>query len=76
MIPAARFGWIFAAAAFLKVAGRPQSRDEEVPTEEDGVLSTEVSESMLKWHAEAIGRCVELSAASDMWVFMCFICLS
>lgn len=57
-----------AAAAFLRVAGRPQSRDEDVPTEEDGVLSTEIAESMLKWHAEAIGRCVELTAASDMCV--------
>ena len=34
--------------------------------EEDGLLSVEVAEKMLKWHAEAIGRCVELSPANDV----------
>jgi hypothetical protein len=27
----------------------------------DGVLSVEMGERMLKWHAEAVGRVVELS---------------
>lgn len=38
----------------------------ESVTESDGVLSLDVAEKMLKWHAEAIGRCVEMSPQSDM----------
>ena len=34
--------------------------------EEDGILSVEIAETMLKWHAEAIGRCVELSSSNDV----------
>lgn len=34
----------------------------------DGVLTLEAAERMLKWHAEAVGRVVELSPASDVWV--------
>lgn len=34
--------------------------------ESDGVLSLQVAERMLKWHAEAVGRVVELSPASDV----------
>ena len=42
--------------------------DEEVksPTEEDGKLSVDLAETILKWHAEAVGRCVELSVSGDM----------
>ena len=36
------------------------------PYEEDGLLSVETAETMLKWHAEASGRCVELSSAADV----------
>ena len=34
--------------------------------EGDGVLRLEVAEHMLKWHAEAVGRMVELSPPSDV----------
>ncbi|KDR83919.1 hypothetical protein GALMADRAFT_236418 [Galerina marginata CBS 339.88] len=40
--------------------------NEEPIREEDGVLSVDVAEKMLKWHAEAIGRCVELSPPNDV----------
>ncbi|WVW78603.1 hypothetical protein I302_100562 [Kwoniella bestiolae CBS 10118] len=32
----------------------------------DGVLTIDMAERMLKWHAEAVGRAVELSAGSDI----------
>jgi hypothetical protein len=32
----------------------------------DGVLTVDMAERMLKWHAEAVGRVVELSAAGDV----------
>jgi len=32
----------------------------------DGVLNIEMAERMLKWHAEAVGRVVELSPQSDV----------
>lgn len=34
--------------------------------ERDGELSLDVAERMLRWHAEAIGRCVDLSSSSDV----------
>lgn len=34
----------------------------------DGELSIETAEKMLEWHAEAVGRMVELSPASDVCV--------
>jgi exocyst complex component 5 len=43
-------------------------RDDENTKEEDGILAIEVAERMLKWHAEAIGRCVELSPPTDVFV--------
>jgi len=39
---------------------------EEPLREEDGILSIDIAERMLKWHAEAIGRCVELSPSNDV----------
>lgn len=39
---------------------------EEPLREEDGLLLVEVAETMLKWHAEAVGRCVELSPPGDV----------
>jgi len=39
--------------------------DEQI-SEEDGLLSIVVAETILKWHAEAIGRCAELSPPNDM----------
>ncbi|CAE6391420.1 Exocyst complex component SEC10 [Rhizoctonia solani AG-1 IB] len=58
-----------AAAAFMKFSGisGPQVESEDDPVkEEDGAPSVEVAETMLKWHAEAIGRCVEMGPASEV----------
>lgn len=44
-----------------------KQNDENIK-EEDGILSIDVAERMLKWHAEAIGRCVELSPPTDVFV--------
>ncbi|KAI0268316.1 exocyst complex component Sec10 [Gloeopeniophorella convolvens] len=61
-----------AAAAIMRFGGittsdRYQEKaPEEQTNEEDGVLSIDVAEIMLKWHAEAIGRCVELSPPNDV----------
>jgi len=66
-----------AAAAFMKFSGlgsaaereKEKERPGEDPVrEEDGRLSVDVAEKMLKWHAEAVGRCVELSPTSDVCV--------
>lgn len=61
-----------AATALLRFGGieRNQEKTEEVIREEDGLLNVGVAERMLKWHAEAIGRCVELTPSSDVCVFM------
>lgn len=60
-----------AAAALMRFGGinaeRIQDRTADEPVrEEDGVLDIGVGENMLKWHAETIGRCVELSPTSDV----------
>jgi exocyst complex component 5 len=62
-----------AAAALMRFGGInkpapvPAEKPEEDPVrEEDGLLSIDVAERMLKWHAEAIGRCVELSPSNDV----------
>ncbi|KAI0772013.1 exocyst complex protein [Trametes elegans] len=62
-----------AAAALMRFGGLSSSADrapektgEDPIREEDGILSVEVAERMLKWHAEAIGRCVELSPSGDV----------
>ncbi len=60
-----------AAQAFMKFSGisgeKPKEKDGDYqPTEEDGRLTVEMAEKMLKWHAESIGRCVELSASGDL----------
>ncbi|ESK94451.1 exocyst complex component protein [Moniliophthora roreri MCA 2997] len=57
-----------AAAALLRFGGLNDraAADEEPIKEEDGQLSIEVAEKMLRWHAEAIGRCVELSSTNDV----------
>ncbi|TDL29692.1 exocyst complex protein [Rickenella mellea] len=59
-----------AAAALMKFSGisaeKPQEKPGEDPIrEEDGQLSLDAAERMLKWHAEAVGRCVELSPTND-----------
>ncbi|KAG9019684.1 Exocyst complex component 5 [Tulasnella sp. 427] len=38
----------------------------ESVNEADGILSLDTAEKMLKWHAEAIGRCVEMSPAAEL----------
>lgn len=43
-----------------------EQEGEYQPTEDDGKLKVEVAQKMLKWHAESIGRCVELSAPGDL----------
>ncbi|PIL36921.1 hypothetical protein GSI_00611 [Ganoderma sinense ZZ0214-1] len=62
-----------AAAALMRFGGLSATTDktlrdsaEDPIREEDGALSVEVAERMLKWHAEAIGRCVELSHTNDV----------
>ena len=61
-----------AAAALMRFGGinaPNQDKSNEEPTsEEDGLLSIETAEKMLRWHAEAIGRCVELSLPNDVCV--------
>lgn len=42
------------------------SQPEQLYEEGDGELDIVVAEKMLKWHAEAVGRMVELSAPSDV----------
>jgi len=59
-----------AAAALMRFgvinSDRTERFSEEPIREEDGLLSIDVAEKMLKWHAEAIGRCVELSPPNDV----------
>ncbi|GBE80010.1 hypothetical protein SCP_0212120 [Sparassis crispa] len=62
-----------AAAAIMRIGGLSSNADrsqdkggEEPLREEDGRISVDIAEKMLKWHAEAIGRCVELSPAGEV----------
>ncbi|KAI0700755.1 exocyst complex component Sec10 [Cytidiella melzeri] len=59
-----------AAAAILRYGGLgggvEKTKEEEPVNEEDGQLHIAIAETMLKWHAEAVGRCVELSAPNDV----------
>ncbi|KAF9226649.1 exocyst complex component Sec10 [Gyrodon lividus] len=60
-----------AAAAIMRIGGMMTDRAheralEEPMREEDGILSADTAENMLRWHAEAVGRCVELSAQNDV----------
>ena len=48
---------------------QPKAEAEEPLRDEDGQVSVQVAERMLKWHAETIGRCVELTPSSDVYVF-------
>lgn len=63
------------AAAFMKFSGFGGSTEkekekpgEDLPREEDGRIALDTAEKILKWHAEAIGRCVELSFPYDVYV--------
>jgi hypothetical protein len=52
---------------FSGISGpQPESEGEDPVTEEDGAATVEVAERMLKWHAEAIGRCVEMGPAGEV----------
>jgi hypothetical protein len=68
-----------AAAALMRFGGigtvRDQDKSGEEPIrEEDGMLNIDTAEKMLKWHAEAVGRCVELSSSNDVSVpFFCML---
>ena len=60
-----------AAAALMRFGGmaaerKPDQINEDPMKEEDGFLSVETAEKILKWHAEATGRCVELSSSGDV----------
>lgn len=60
-----------AAAVLMRIGGinatqRQEKASEEPIREEDSLLSVETAEIMLKWHAEAVGRCVELSPSNDV----------
>ena len=50
-----------------------EDRPELMFQEGDGALGLEVAEKMLKWHAEAVGRMVELSLAGDVYVLCSFL---
>ena len=55
---------------FTKLSGVTSSNGEKEPEIQvdpnDGLLKLEVAERMLRWHAEAVGRMVELSTPSDV----------
>ncbi|KAN0131360.1 Exocyst complex component Sec10-like protein [Lactarius tabidus] len=61
-----------AAAAIMRFGGIASSdrfqekMPEEQVSEDDGSLSVGAAETMLKWHAEAIGRCAELTPPNDV----------
>ena len=60
-----------AAAALMRFGGISTDRSQEksgddIPREEDGQLTIDTAKNTLKWHAEAIGRCVELSSPNDV----------
>lgn len=63
-----------AAAAIMRfgsmMTDRAHERISEEPIrEEDGLLDIDTAEKMLRWHAEAVGRCVELSAQNDVLAY-------
>ncbi|PWN48937.1 exocyst complex component Sec10 [Violaceomyces palustris] len=56
-----------ANAAEIESSSNDPSVDDHTGMEErDGELSLDTAERMLRWHAEAIGRCVDLSNPSDV----------
>jgi exocyst complex component 5 len=57
-----------------KLAGldrKKQEKDEKTVepefTEQDGILQLDIAKRMLKWHAEAIGRAIELTSHTDLY---------
>lgn len=64
-----------AAAAIMRFGSMMSDRvhektPEEPIHEEDGNLVIDTAEKMLRWHAEAVGRCVELSAQNDVLAYI------
>jgi hypothetical protein len=61
-----------AAAAILKYSGvekRAGEKEGELKVQQtDGETTVELGDTILRWHAEALGRCVELSSAADVSV--------
>ncbi|THH12213.1 hypothetical protein EW145_g135 [Phellinidium pouzarii] len=62
-----------AAAALMKFSGLSATAEknqeklgEDPVREEDGLLDLNAAERVLKWHAEAVGRCVVLSPSNDV----------
>ncbi len=56
-----------AAAALMKLSGVSADRNQdEVLAEEDGLLTLDFAGTVLQWHVEAVGRCMELAPTSDM----------
>ena len=54
-----------ATIAKEKIIGE-DAQPEQMFEDGDGALDLAVAEKMLKWHAEAVGRMVELSALGDV----------
>jgi hypothetical protein len=63
-----RFGGLGAAVLSNQLQSTPDKPGEDPIREEDGLLSVDAAEKLLKWHAEAIGRCVEMTASVDVCV--------
>lgn len=64
-----------AAAALMKFSGltanaekKQEKANEDPVLEEDGQLSLDAAGRMMKWHAEAVGRCVALTTSNDVYV--------
>jgi len=55
-----------------KLAGLDRKREKDDKTteseftEQDGILLVHAAKRMLKWHAEAIGRAIELTPHADL----------
>ncbi|TIC70399.1 Mak16-domain-containing protein [Wallemia mellicola] len=54
------------AAALLKLSGKNNDDVLNTLDENDGKLSLDVAERMLKWHAESVGRCVDLTSSNNL----------
>ena len=43
-------------------------------TEQDGVLQAQAAKRMLRWHAEAVGRAIELTPHTDLYPWYSLTC--
>ncbi|TIA77982.1 hypothetical protein E3P92_03717 [Wallemia ichthyophaga] len=53
------------AAALLKLSGKNDEINKELD-ENDGKLSLNVAERMLRWNAESVGRCIDLTLSNNL----------